>query len=569
MSSGEPGPAERARKAREAEYERRARQAKRARLWRGVLLLVGGVLAIVGGLGAALAYLWLPFYTRGTVTLTAGQIALLLTRIAGIAAYSSPSLSYSYGCGYGCADGYTTVSAMAQSWQAWWWLWWVVPVLGVLAAALGAALLTRGMAPDKMRRRLVAAGVIEAGIVGLVVLVYLGLLLYLSDLRTAQVGFWVTAVALVVVIIGGVVARFAPDAPVEKPVVVVGIPKPVVGPRGKQGEKGDKGDRGDQGPAGQQGAQGPQGKRGKRGRAGQKGDPGPPGSAIAIANANANAAQPVYQPVVMEVSPGRLRLVAAGRTERGRRHRQEGKPNQDDCYFQVGDPHRATGLFLVADGVSGGPDGDVASQLAVKTMRAALQPLLAPANAPQTDQYYIDRLCEAVEYSNKVVWQRGVQRPDTNGKQAASTLTAALVVEGQAYIANVGDSRTYLFREGTLKQITRDHSKVALLVEAGEIKPDDVYTHPERSQIYRAVGAKATVEVDNFTQPLRAGDALLLCSDGLWEMVRDPEMAGILTKVHDPNEACEQLIKRASDNGARDDITAVLVRCTEGKDGKP
>lgn len=562
MSLGEPGPAERARKAREAEYERRAKQAKNARVWRGVLLLVGGLLAIVGGLVAALAYLRLPFYTRGTVTLTAGQIAVLLTRMAGVATSSSPD----YGCG--CGYGYTTVNEMSQAWQAWWWLWWVVPVLGVLAAALGAALLTRGMASDKVRRRLVAAGVIEVGIVGLVVLVYLGLLLYLSDLRTAQAGFRWAAVALVVVIIGGVLARFAPDAPVEKPVVIIGIPKPVVGPRGKpgeKGEKGDKGDRGDQGPGGQQGLQGPQGGRGKRGRAGQKGDPGPSGQAIAIANANANATPPAYKPVVMEVSPGRLRLVAAGRTEPGRQHTQEGKPNQDDCSFQVSDPHRATGLFIVADGVSGGPDGDVASHLAVKTMRAALQPLLAPANAPQTDQYYLDRLCEAVEYSNKVVWQCGVKHPDKNEKQAASTLTAALVVEGQAYIANVGDSRTYLFREGALKQITRDHSKVALLVEAGEIKPDDVYTHPKRSQIYRAVGAKATVEVDTFTQPLLPGGALLLCSDGLWEMVRDPEMAGILTKVHDPNEACEQLIKRANDNGARDDITAIVVRCEKAQ----
>jgi serine/threonine protein phosphatase PrpC len=260
-------------------------------------------------------------------------------------------------------------------------------------------------------------------------------------------------------------------------------------------------------------------------------------------------------------SPGPLRLVAAGRTEWGCQHKLNDEPNQDDCYVRVSDPHHTTGLFIVADGVSGGPDGEVASHLAVKTMCAALLPLLAPANALQTDQYYIKRLGEAVKCGNEVVWQCGVKHRDKDGPRAASTVTAALVVEGQAYIANVGDSRTYLIREGRLQQITRDHSRVAQLVEAGKINPDDVYAHPERSQIYRALGANETVEVDIFTRSLRAGDGLLLCSDGLWEMVRDPEMSGILTKVYDPNEACEQLIKQAIGKGGADDITAVVVRC--------
>jgi protein phosphatase len=155
-------------------------------------------------------------------------------------------------------------------------------------------------------------------------------------------------------------------------------------------------------------------------------------------------------------------------------------------------------------------------------------------------------------------------REHTDAKGLGSTLTAVLVVDGQAYIANVGDSRTYLLRDGTLQRITRDHSLVARLVEAGQIEPEEVYDHPNRNLIYRSLGAgKADVEVDIFTEALRSGDMLLLCSDGLWEMVRDTEIERVLLEERDLEHACELLVRRANDNGGEDNITAVLVRCAE------
>jgi protein phosphatase len=129
----------------------------------------------------------------------------------------------------------------------------------------------------------------------------------------------------------------------------------------------------------------------------------------------------------------------------------------------------------------------------------------------------------------------------------------------------VGDSRTYLLRDGKLTRITSDHSLVERLVQAGQIDREDVYDHPSRNLIYRSLGAgRAEVDVDIFTERLQPGDALLLCSDGLWEMVRDLQLTNILTEVDDLNETVNLLIQRANENGGEDNITAVLVRGVAG-----
>jgi protein phosphatase len=177
-------------------------------------------------------------------------------------------------------------------------------------------------------------------------------------------------------------------------------------------------------------------------------------------------------------------------------------------------------------------------------------------------EHFADKLRAAVEHSSQVIVDHGAEHREARGMGA--TVTAALVMDGQAFIANVGDSRTYLLRDGKLERITRDHSLVERLVEAGQIEPEDVYDHPSRNLIYRSLGAgHAEVDVDIFVERLRAGDALLLCSDGLWEMIRDPQLQTLITEQEDVERACETLIKVANENGGEDNITAVLVRCVE------
>jgi len=132
-------------------------------------------------------------------------------------------------------------------------------------------------------------------------------------------------------------------------------------------------------------------------------------------------------------------------------------------------------------------------------------------------------------------------------------------------VANVGDSRTYLYREHEgLTKITHDHSVVASLVEAGIIKPDDIYTHPKRNQIYRSLGEKPVVDVDAFMVPLQVGDKLLLCSDGLWDMVRDPEIQRLMSLPEpDPMQTGKDLIQAALDGGGEDNVSVIVVYVTE------
>jgi serine/threonine protein phosphatase PrpC len=245
--------------------------------------------------------------------------------------------------------------------------------------------------------------------------------------------------------------------------------------------------------------------------------------------------------------------------------KRKGKPNEDSLVTLQGervlsDGQRSPfGLFVVADGMGGHANGQEASYLAIETIVNCLLSRLS-SNEPCNSDTLVNLLVEGVLAANAAVYRRNMEYHT----DAGSTLTAALVVGKMAYVANVGDSRTYLYRDPEgLRKITNDHSVVASLVTAGIIEPDEIYTHPNRNQIYRSLGEKPLIDVDTFAVPLQPGDRLLLCSDGLWDMVRDPFIEQVMSQVPDPAQTCPALIHAALDGGGEDNVSVIVVSVTE------
>lgn len=226
---------------------------------------------------------------------------------------------------------------------------------------------------------------------------------------------------------------------------------------------------------------------------------------------------------------------------------------QNEDAFHADPEH---GLFIVADGMGGHQAGEVASKAVVSILpqiiAARLERLKNPS--PRAIRYWLKQdiltLSQQLhaETANHVA-VRGL----------GATLVMALVRGDCAHIASMGDSRVYRFRAGQLTQLTADHSVVAMLVCGGEITPEEAKTHPARSQITRFVGMEAPVYPDVMTFPLKAGDRLLLCSDGLTGMVSDADIATILRTTPDPQQTCQSLVQAANQAGGEDNITVVLV----------
>ena len=266
--------------------------------------------------------------------------------------------------------------------------------------------------------------------------------------------------------------------------------------------------------------------------------------------------------------PNGVHLIAAADSDAGDVRRSE--PNEDSTLVlmlqRVHESHATpAGVFIVADGLGGHDNGQVASRLTINVIaeRIVRELLGAPlasekagqASARADEDTLVSLLQNTIEDANTAICQVN-QRDKTD---MGSTITGFMIVGDYAYILNVGDSRTYMVRGGQIYQLTNDHSLVGQLVAGGLIQPDDVYTHPQRSQIFRSLGDKPNVQIDIFKQQLHPGDILLSCSDGLWEMVRNPQIESILNNAPDPQMACTQLLEAANTNGGEDNVSAVVV----------
>ena len=206
-------------------------------------------------------------------------------------------------------------------------------------------------------------------------------------------------------------------------------------------------------------------------------------------------------------------------------------------------------LFAVADGMGGHAAGEVASEIAVNVLAER-----APAHPDP------EALGRAVEEANRAII---VAAHEGRGHEGMGTTMTAAMLEGERLIiAQVGDSRAYLLHQGKLQQLTRDHSLMADMIEAGQLTPEEARTHPNRSVITRALGSDPHTQPDLYEINVETGDRLLICSDGLSGMVCDNDIESTLARVRDPQRCASQLVNEAIANGGHDNVTVIVADVT-------
>ncbi|MEO1287878.1 MAG: protein phosphatase 2C domain-containing protein [Chloroflexota bacterium] len=239
--------------------------------------------------------------------------------------------------------------------------------------------------------------------------------------------------------------------------------------------------------------------------------------------------------------------------------------NEDSIYtflskLEDTDTFPQFGVFMVADGAGGHQNGEVASSVTLRTVAKAVIkniyiPLLNKEDINDLDRPTIsDILTDAIRESDRLVRE---QVPD-----GGCTCTVGVITGNILNIGHVGDSRLYLINRDHIEQITRDHSVVGRLVEIGDITPEEAKHHPKRSVLYRGVGmgrGEEQFEVDITRKRLKTGDQILICSDGLWELVDDDEIKNIVMNAQIPQLACRALISEANLNGGNDNISVVIA----------
>lgn len=214
-------------------------------------------------------------------------------------------------------------------------------------------------------------------------------------------------------------------------------------------------------------------------------------------------------------------------------------------------------LFLaVSDGMGGASAGETASALTLQTLKehavGALEEFAA--SGPKGLEFW---LAEGIHKANHHVTKTGTQDPSLSGMGA--TATAVLILGEFLYLAHVGDSRAYLLREGRLLQLTSDHTFVAQMVAQGHLSPEQAREHDQRHFLIQAVGVKEDLDVDTTAFELLPGDRILLCSDGLYDLVMDEGIAQTLSDGNDPEVQCKALVTAANSLGGFDNVTVVVL----------
>lgn len=228
--------------------------------------------------------------------------------------------------------------------------------------------------------------------------------------------------------------------------------------------------------------------------------------------------------------------------------------NQDYVFVSNEPLGNLPNLLIVADGMGGHKAGDFASRFAVESLKEELAQSIE--DGPEA------MIRKAIQSANQKLIEEA--RQDARLEGMGTTLVVATVIENTLYFANVGDSRLYLLHD-TIKQLSTDHSFVQEMVRLGGINAEEAKHHPDKNIITRAVGAREKVEIDFFEYRLKKGDMILMCTDGLSNMVEDEEMLVIVKSSRDMVEAVERLVEKANDNGGNDNIGVILAEPFAGE----
>jgi len=239
-----------------------------------------------------------------------------------------------------------------------------------------------------------------------------------------------------------------------------------------------------------------------------------------------------------------VHITCAGRTDVGII-----RSGNEDNYLMVPD----RGIFVVADGMGGHAAGEVASEMAVRVVARELGSLRG-----LSDDQVADRMRLAIRAANGAIFDRTLTEHDKRGM--GTTVTTLVLYDTRFLIGQVGDSRAYLFRDGKLIQLTKDHSYVQEQVDAGYLTPEQARSHPYSNVITRCVGANSEVMPDIYLGTAKPKDVFLLASDGLTGMLEDRQLAELLAPTRMPQEQVDELIAEANRHGGLDNITAIIVR---------
>lgn len=224
------------------------------------------------------------------------------------------------------------------------------------------------------------------------------------------------------------------------------------------------------------------------------------------------------------------------------------RDNNEDALL-VREPY----LFAVADGMGGYAAGEIASRSTIKAFEVATHSLRHELG----EQSIRKIMLEAFEKANKHVFKMAVSNEQYTGM--GTTMTALyLPGDGIGYCCHVGDSRLYLYRDDSLQQLTHDHTLVADLQEQGKITDEEAFVHPQRHILLQALGVEESIKADFFRFKLKKNDRLLLCSDGLSDMLRAKEIAQLIGRA-DLNQAADKLLEQSLDNGGRDNVSIILI----------